>query len=78
MTKAQREQRERIVERDHGLCQERGPHCTHIGQAVHHVIHKGMGGRHGEVKKLIEDDSNLKVICNACHVWIHDKQVLRP
>ena len=82
MTKAEREQRERIAERDSteefpdGACQERGPYCTGQGQAIHHVVHKGLGGRHGAAKKAIEDDLNLKVICRACHIWIHDKQVL--
>ena len=52
--------RERIFERDNGLCQS----CLkagrlRVGQDVDHVIPKSQGGT--------DDEGNLQLICRACH-----------
>ena len=69
--------RDRILSRDGYRCQLRFPGCTGRAEAVHHVVHKGMGGRHGLAKIASEADTNLVASCRACHIWEHDKQILR-
>ena len=58
---AWRQLRQRILERDHGLCQP----CLQANRAqaaieVDHVVSKARGGSN--------DESNLQAICCACHV----------
>lgn len=55
-----RRKRERILKRDHGLCQpcQRNDTFT-LATQVDHVIPKADGGT--------DDDSNLQSICGPCH-----------
>lgn len=46
-----------IWERDEGTCQL----CGGPGSEIHHVVHKGMGGRKGA-----DDDLNLLQLVCAC------------
>ena len=48
--------RGRVLQRDRGLCQIRGPRCTRTATDVDHVRR---GNNH--------DDENLQAVCRACH-----------
>ncbi|RJF99027.1 HNH endonuclease [Noviherbaspirillum saxi] len=57
---AWKKKRERILQRDRGLCQE----CLRAGRVsmateVDHVLNRARGGT--------DDDSNLQSICGDCH-----------
>lgn len=60
--------RERILERDNGLCQ---PHLrkgeVQLGDQVDHVVSKADARALGWTEKQIEDDTNLQCICEPCH-----------
>lgn len=60
--------RERILMRDHGLCQacRRAGHVTPATD-VDHVISKAMGRRRGLAASVIEHDDNLQALCKLCH-----------
>jgi 5-methylcytosine-specific restriction protein A len=62
--------RERIFERDHGLCQE------HLKQGIphapahpecDHVVSKAEAKARGWSEQQIDDDSNLQTLCPECH-----------
>jgi 5-methylcytosine-specific restriction protein A len=60
--------RERILERDNGICQphlQRGLFAT--GNQVDHVISKAEGRARGWSRDQIEADANLQTICGECH-----------
>lgn len=61
--------RERILARDHGLCQEcrRNGHVTQATD-VDHVIGKAQGRRRRLAASVIEGDDNLQSLCKLCHV----------
>jgi hypothetical protein len=44
----------------------------------HHVVFKGMGGRKGAAKKMIEAASNKRYICSICHSAIHLRHDITP
>lgn len=55
-----RQIRERIFQRDKGLCQECLRHGVYVpGTDVDHIIPKSQGGT--------DDPSNLQLLCPACH-----------
>lgn len=60
--------RERILERDHGLCQ---PHrklgLVAQGNQVDHVTSKAEARALGWTTEQVEADSNLQTICADCH-----------
>jgi 5-methylcytosine-specific restriction protein A len=60
--------RERILMRDHGLCQicRRSGRITHATE-VDHKISKAQGRRRGSAVSIIEGDDNLQALCNDCH-----------
>lgn len=52
--------RERILQRDGGVCQPCLRHgLVHVGHAVDHIVPREQGGS--------DDDSNLQVICRPVH-----------
>lgn len=60
--------RERILDRDCGLCQpclKRG-HVT-TAQAVDHIVSKAVARAQGWTTEQIEAHSNLQAICDPCH-----------
>jgi 5-methylcytosine-specific restriction endonuclease McrA len=58
--KFSRETRDRIFDRDEGLCRA----CGALGTQIHHVKPKGSGRGRGVY-------SNGLLVCNACHDQIH-------
>lgn len=60
--------RERIMLRDHGLCQpcSRNQRVTQ-GSAVDHIVSKAEARALGWTEAQIEADGNLQVICDPCH-----------
>jgi 5-methylcytosine-specific restriction enzyme A len=61
--------RERILQRDNGLCQ---PHIKRgeiaVGNQVDHIISKAEARAQGWSESEIEADTNLQCICEACHL----------
>jgi 5-methylcytosine-specific restriction endonuclease McrA len=58
--KFSKETRERIFDRDEGLCRS----CQAIGTQIHHVKPKGAGKGRGVY-------TNALLVCNSCHEKIH-------
>jgi 5-methylcytosine-specific restriction protein A len=60
--------RERILQRDAGLCQ---PHLKRgemqLGNQVDHITSKAEARARGWTTEQIEDDANLQTICTTCH-----------
>lgn len=63
-----RQTRERILLRDHGLCQDHHRRGQ-IVQAtdVDHIISKAQGRRRRLATSIIEGDDNLQALCKECH-----------
>jgi len=61
--------RERVLYRDHGLCQccLKRDQVT-IATEVDHIVNKAEARRLGWTNEQIEADENLQAICNPCHV----------
>lgn len=59
--------RERILLRDCGLCQIKGPACTFIANEVDHKVNKATARAQGWTSAQIDDDSNLQAACATCH-----------
>lgn len=59
--------RERILERDCGLCQIKGPTCRFIASEVDHKVNKAAARAMGWTDEQIEADSNLQAACSTCH-----------
>ena len=53
------------------ICQGCGSFGDWRGVWPHHVIHKKMGGRHGQAKVEIEAPSNKQYLCGKCHSAKH-------
>jgi 5-methylcytosine-specific restriction protein A len=59
--------RERILSRDAGLCQIKGPGCRFIASEVDHKVSKAHARAEGWATEQTEADSNLQAACSACH-----------
>lgn len=59
--------RERILARDFGLCQIKGPRCRVIATEVDHKVSKAAARQLRWTEAQIEDDSNLQSACQTCH-----------
>lgn len=64
---AWQKRRERIMARDNGLCQIKGPSCTIVAGEVDHKVHKAAARAAGWTEARIEDESNLQAACSTCH-----------
>lgn len=57
-----------------------GPYCAWCWRPhdlqIHHVDHKGMGGRKGEAKEESEDPDNLALLCLVCHAAAHGERLI--
>lgn len=58
-----KELRLRVAKRDAAMCC--WPLCGKMGEIVHHIIARGMGGTTRE--EILEDERNLIVLCNKHH-----------
>ena len=60
-------ERERLViwDRSEGRCELMwdGVRCKNPGAELHHLIHRKAGGRHGEMKEIVESPSNWVLSC---------------
>ncbi len=63
-----KKQREKVFDRDGGLCIVRGPSCFGHGQVLHHRANRGMGG----AGKTLDRLSNALLSCSPCNGWIED------
>mgnify|MGYP001582454071 FL=1 len=77
--------RREIRERSAGLCERKlpdGKRCLAPAVEEHHIVAKGMGGRHGIMKRLINDPRNGIDVCRQCHegasTWNDDADDLVP
>ncbi len=59
-TRAWRELRAKILQRDRHQCTVRGPRCTIKAVEVDHVVPCFLGGG--------DEPSNLQAVCHPCHV----------
>lgn len=59
--------RSRILSRDGGLCQIKGPACTYVAREVDHIISKDKARSQGWTDGQMDDESNLQSACVACH-----------
>jgi hypothetical protein len=57
------------------LCPNPGGDFRGIQKA--HILHRKMGGRHGRMKKIIDDSRNVADLCAICHDII-DRRVKSP
>lgn len=64
-------QRERLLERCGGLCEDCHQWPDWRGLHKHHVNLKGMGGRHGAARAESEKDENQLMLCGRCHSVKH-------
>jgi len=64
---AWQQRRKRILSRDGGLCQIKGPGCTYVAREVDHVINKAAARTRGWTDEQIEADTNLQSVCPCCH-----------
>ena len=70
----EKETGQRVIDRAAGLCEaitEQEVRCRAPGVVLHHRKFKGMGGRKGEAKRLINLEDNLQLLCHACHRRAH-------
>jgi 5-methylcytosine-specific restriction enzyme A len=49
----------RVIARDGGICQIRGPRCTWWADTTDHIVPKARGGD--------DDDGNLQAACRSCN-----------
>jgi len=59
--------RERILSRDAGLCQIKGPSCRFVASEVDHNVSKARARELGWTADQTEGDSNLQAACSTCH-----------
>lgn len=58
-----------MLERDHYLCQLKGPKCKKIATEVDHIIDWRNGGAWYE-------PANLRSVCRPCHNWRKSQTIL--
>lgn len=61
------QRRKRILARDGGLCQIKGPGCSFVASEVDHKVNKERAREMGWTEAQIEDDSQLQSTCATCH-----------
>lgn len=61
------QRRERILQRDCGLCQIKGRTCRVIATEVDHKISKAAAREARWTSDEIEAESNLQAACSPCH-----------
>ena len=61
-TPAWRAVRRVVLDRDLGLCQIRGPHCSKWATCVDHIVDRADGGD-------MFDPANLRAACRSCNGW---------
>lgn len=64
---AWQQRRKRILSRDGGLCQIKGPGCTYVAREVDHIVNKAAARARGWADERIEADANLQSACSCCH-----------
>lgn len=62
-----RKLRARVLRRDGGLCQIKGPQCTYVAREVDHRLSKAAARAKGWTDAQIDDESNLQSACITCH-----------
>lgn len=64
---AWQQRRKRILSRDGGLCQIKGPGCTYVAREVDHIVSKATARARGWGDDRTEADANLQSVCPGCH-----------
>ena len=67
--------RERVYDRSGSCCERKlptGQRCLAPGAEYHHIILKGLGGRHGRFKKMADSEENCMMVCLGCHRERHE------
>jgi len=59
--------RKRILNRDAGLCQIKGPACRFVAREVDHKVNKAKAREMGWTEAQIDDETNLQSCCEPCH-----------
>lgn len=60
--------RDFVRERSKGRCEIQGPGCTGRAEHLHHLTHRGIGGRSGVAKAISDSPDNLIASCPTCHM----------
>ncbi len=66
---------QKVWDRADGLCERKlpnGQRCLAPGSEFHHIVLKGMGGRHGRFKKMADSKANCMLVCLGCHRERHE------
>lgn len=61
------QRRARILQRDFGLCQIKGPACRFVATEVDHKVSKAAARAAGWTSDQIEADDQLQAVCSPCH-----------
>lgn len=59
--------RKRILSRDGGLCQIKGPGCEYVAREVDHIIGKAKASSMGWTRAQTDAETNLQSACKPCH-----------
>lgn len=59
--------RKRILSRDCGLCQIKGPGCGFVAREVDHIVNKATARQRGWTEAQIDAETNLQSACTPCH-----------
>ena len=69
---------QKVNERAGGLCEWCGQSGGIIGLQNAHIVHRKMGGRSGQMAKVIDDSRNIALLCaTPCHD-ILDNRIYKP
>ncbi len=69
--------RKEIIIRSGNLCEFCRSPGGFFGLQFAHITHRKIGGRHGEMKKIINDKRNIAHLCQFCHDTL-DHRAISP
>jgi len=59
--------RERVLQRDAGLCRIKAKGCTYVAREVDHIVNKATARERGWTDAQMDDELNLQSCCPTCH-----------
>lgn len=59
--------RKKVLARDSGLCQIKGPQCCVVAAEVDHKVNKATARKQGWSDAEIDTETNLQSTCKPCH-----------
>ncbi len=67
--------RKEIIIRSGNLCEFCRSPGGFFGLQFAHITHRKIGGRHGEMKKIINDKRNIAHLCQFCHDVLDNRAI---